>query len=93
MRRRAFTTPAPHALPHKKRQRRRNNSPSTVAESVYSSCLTKPRALVTQPGTHGSACVKSITACASTRGLYPRVVLVVRVLIDKSSYKLLAHGG
>ena len=59
--------PAPHALPHKKRQRRRNNSPSTVAESVYSSCLTKPRALVTQPGTHGSSCVKSITTvCAST---------------------------
>ena len=25
--------------------------------------------------------------------LYPRVVLVVRVLIDKSSYNLLAHGG
>ena len=25
--------------------------------------------------------------------LYPRVVFVVRVLIDKSSYKLLAHGG
>ena len=91
MRRRAFTTPAPHALPHKKRQRRRNNSPSTVAESVYSSCLTKPRALVTQPGTHGSSCVKSITTLSVC--LYPRVVLVVRVLIDKSSYKLLAHGG
>jgi hypothetical protein len=88
MRRRAFTDTCSARSATQKRQRRRNNSPSTVAESVYSSCLTKPRALVTQPGTHGSSCVKSITTvCAST------LVLVVRVLIDKSSYKLLAHGG
>ena len=89
MRRRAFTTPAPHALPHKKRQRRRNNSPSTVAESVYSSCLTKPRALVTQPHAWFFMCEKHYDCLC----LYPRVVLVVRVLIDKSSYNLLAHGG